>query len=285
MEKFYEWDYIKGKYIESVENFEEWCREWKERRPKELESSEYDNEYAELMRKWASDAAPDEDGRKIFVFDGIINPEEWKKQQVKILFVLKEAYDKSAHNDAGLYAWDESEWVLKQNGRIGKSKTWRRVYQWTKAILEQKSYSEIDDPRWDDGTLDKIAAINIKKTNGKLRSVGEELREHAKRHSKELLAQIKMINPDVIVCGYTCWLLDSALETVSEEPVRTIKNDRWKYKTKSLSKNNEKEVTVIDFWHPACMGEDKEIYEKLIESYNAIISNEPESMDGENDVK
>lgn len=80
-----------------------------------------------------------------------------------------------------------------------------------------------------------------------------------------------MINPDVIVCGNTCWLLDSALETAGEEPVRKTKNDWWKYTTKSLSENNEKEVTVIDFWHPACMREDKEIYEKLIESYNAII--------------
>ena len=87
------------------------------------------------------------------------------------------------------------------------------------------------------------------------------------------------------MCGNTCWLLDIVLENVSGEMIRKTKNDLWKYKTKSLFKNNKKEVTVIDFWHPSCIKNEECLYKKLVKSYNASISDEPEYIDEKNDVK
>lgn len=278
--KFCLWDYNVKDYIESKEqSFTEWC----EKQNRITEESK--GEYSELMKKWQGDDCKNE-GKDVFVLDGIVKPDEWIKQRVKILFILKEAYDSSEKQKEGLNVWDEIEWISRQTGKINsKNKTFRRIYQWVKAILEQKIYSEVSEPNWNDGTLDKIAVINIKKTNGKSRSDFNDLREHAERHGKELLIQIELINPDVIVCGNTCWLLDIVLENVSGEMIRKTKNDLWKYKTKSLFKNNKKEVTVIDFWHPSCIKNEECLYKKLVKSYNASISDEPEYIDEKNDVK
>ncbi|MDD7456880.1 MAG: hypothetical protein PUK83_00380 [Clostridia bacterium] len=284
---FYLWDYIREDYVESKEqSFTEWCK--KQNRIMEGDKGEY----AELIEKWQDSDFKNEskkvknESKYVFVLDGILKPDEWAKQRVKLLFVLKEAYDSSEKQKVGLNAWDEMEWISKKTGIInGKNTTWRRIYQWTKAILEGKNYSELPKPNWDDGTLDKIAVINIKKFNGESRSENQNLIDHAERHSKELLRQIELINPDVIVCGYTCWLLDIVLGKENREIIRKTKSDLLKYKTRSLFKDNKKEVIVIDFWHPACIKEENSLYENLVESYKSSIREEDECSEEENTVK
>ena len=274
----YIWDYAAKKYMKDDKPFDEWVK------GQNRISNDKATEYARLMKEWTD--ADLKDGKyakdkNVFVLDGIIDPETWERQPTKILFVLKEAYDKTDKKENGLYVWDEPEWLAEQirTKSVRMGKTWRRVYQWTHAIL--KWNAEMSTPRWDEDTFGKIAVINVKKTNGESSSVDGELLTHAKRHSDRLIRQIRLINPDVIVYGYTCWLVDAALSMSKNETIRGRKNDLLWYKTESFT---DKEITVIDFWHPACREKDEKLYGDLLKSYRASVNGEVESSDFEENV-
>ena len=74
------------------------------------------------------------------------------------------------------------------------------------------------------------------------------MKEHAYRHAEQLIEQIEIINPDVIICGGTCWLLDIALQECNKPIVRAEKNESLNYTTNAF---NNRTITVVDFWHPA----------------------------------
>lgn len=269
----YLWNYDTEKYVKDDATFDEWVK------GQNRISDDKATEYARLMQEWAdADLCDDKcaKDKNVFVLDGIIDSETWEKQPTKILFVLKEAYDKTDKKEGGLYVWDEPEWIKEQiktqNSRMGK--TWQRIYQWTHAILNGDE--ETPTPVWDEDTFGKIAVIDVKKTNGESKSVYGELLAHAKRHSEHLIRQIRLINPDVIVCGYTCWLLDVALSLSGNEPIKNRKNDLLWYKTKFFT---DKEITVIDFWHPACRKKDETLYGELLKSYRASVNDEIGSSD------
>lgn len=276
----YLWDYDTEKYVEEDKSFDEWVK------GQNRISDDKVTEYAQLIQEWANADLRDDKCAKdknVFVLDGIIDPATWEKQPTKILFVLKEAYDKTDKKESGLYAWDETEWIKEQirSKSIKIGKTWQRVYQWTHAILNDDE--KMPTPGWDEDTFGKIAVINVKKTNGEPSSVDGELLAHAKRHSEHLIRQIRLINPDVIVCGYTCWLLDAVLSSSGNKTIKNRKNDLLWYKTKSLT---DKEITVIDFWHPACRKKGEKLYGELLKSYRASVNGEIRSSDfAENVVK
>ena len=182
------------------------------------------------------------------------------------MFLLKEAYDSSSRKDEGLYAWDEAEWVKShKEGSNIKDITYRRIYQWVNALLyPDRHFNSCGKAKWGD-TFDKIAIVNVKKTNGVYPSDDKDLKNNIDRNGDKLLKQIKMINPDVIVCGYTCWLLDKALNKAGKKTVRAKKNSLRFYRTADLC---DKEIIVIDFWHPAYRKKDEWLYQSLQESYN-----------------
>ena len=281
---FYPWVYSgngsSGEYSAKPadKDFEAWLRE-----------TGKPDDFVSVLNEWQKkDREEDKLNKCVFVSDGIFDYEQWNIQNLRILFILKEAYDKTEKNKDGLYAWDEPDWLMRRLNDSEKNLgvTWRRIYQWTKAISDaydkkDASFEAVERIGNAKDIFKRIAVINVKKMNGESSSAAGDLRKHAIRHSKELLKQIKMINPTVIVCGYTCWLLDVALNEQGKRIVRQKKNDNLWYKTKELT---GKEVAVIDFWHPACRGEDKTLYEELKKSLAACENNVAENV-GENEVK
>ena len=102
--------------------------------------------------------------KNVFVRDGVVCPEQWFSQEVRPLFLLKEAY-------GGQSDWDLIEDHLLQTHSI--SKMWNRVSLWTKGIFsttyETIAPFEENDPcaNWyGNDYLKKIAVINVKKAVG-----------------------------------------------------------------------------------------------------------------------
>ena len=219
----------------------------------------YEKEKKELFSNWNMDRKVQEDSLSPFVLDGVVVPEKWFQQKVRPLFVLKEAYSSKKED------WDETEWLSGNYHTKIYSKTFKCILQWT-YIIEKKELPTKIDYKWDNGLFKTIALMNIKKYGGRNPSDNNNLKNHAQQHAQQIIKQIELIQPTIIVCGYTCWLLDIAYANCNQKIIRENKNQNYSY-NKIIS---NKEVQIIDFYHPAAIKSDKELEDKLL----AILLNE-----------
>ena len=178
-----------------------------------------------------------------FIADGIVNIDEWNKADKKILYVLKEAYGDG---------WDNStlaSWI--NDGGCLEHKIWRRLARWTYGIYNTDINSQAKfkkDISYDEAMtyLKRIAVLNIKKSKGKSYSKYEEINTYGKFDKIEIKKEIELINPDIIVCGYTFYTLYNYVFEF-ENDLENIRNDNWHYYLNVLNKQR----LFIDYYHPA----------------------------------
>lgn len=203
-------------------------------------------------------ATGENDHADVFISDGIADPDKWFEQEIRPLFILKEAY-------GGDEDWDEIEWFITGGHKQGKikNKTWRCISDWAAYILTNKSWgwtesglrskdyqgtpNDLPKDTWENPYLKQIALINIKKYGGQSRSSDADLKKHAETHFKEIYQQIESMHPTHIICGHTGWLLDIVWEKKFGKPIRKERNSTWVYKVPHLAP----EVKMLDYWHPA----------------------------------
>lgn len=222
----------------------------------------YREEHPKLLSEWKAKgtvyAEGENDQANVFISDGIADPDQWFSQEVRPLFILKEAY-------GGEEDWDEIEWFITGGHKQGKikNKTWKCIADWAAYILTNKAWrwtehgcrsekykcSPFDLPKdtWETPYLKQIAVINIKKYGGRSRSSDADLTKHAETHFEEIYRQIEMIHPTHIICGHTAWLLDIVWEKKFGKPIREERNSTWVYIVPNLTP----EVKMLDYWHPS----------------------------------
>ncbi|MGS0724647.1 hypothetical protein ACVBKF_00555 [Shewanella sp. 0m-11] len=177
---------------------------------------------------------------KFFIEDGILNKELWEKAPVKVLFLMKEAYESSTET--------EQEWALneylasKTLKELGKPMWWS-VAHWLDGINKLIATDEIQpfdegyksDPKVEEA-FQSCAIINIKKSAGQSSSAADELSKYVDSDWELLLGQIKAINPDLIICGATYPLIAPKLG-------KPKKSAEWLYQAEGYY--------FVDFWHPS----------------------------------
>ena len=189
-------------------------------------------EMESLFQEW--EAAHKQKGYERFIRDGIVSPKDWYGQPTpKICYLLKEARrDVEGYN------------LVEDLQASGPWQMWKKVAVWTEAIFQAfGDGKEYDQERIQTNirqNINRIAVINVKKSNGQSKSDYQELKKYAKEDRVFLRRELDIINPDIIVCGYTSHCL------------RVILGDDWK--------NNKTDMTlfgewngklVIDYYHPA----------------------------------
>ena len=180
----------------------------------------------------------------IFISDGVVNQEVWynNPDKKRILFILKEAYG------------GEKDWSLAEELSLKDpwSSIWKRVIEWTYGIqnttaskIAKYSTSEISMSANND-YLNQIAVLNIKKSGGKSSSNMSEIMGYADANRIEIRRQIEIIDPDIIICGYTI----EPLNFIYDGKIKTKNNycDNWYYYTNEIG---ERERMIIDYYHPA----------------------------------
>lgn len=162
--------------------------------------------------------------------DGVIFPDKYASTPFKVMIMNREAYDE-----------DHSSYSLNQDGiakEIGegiipfkKQKTLRcRLRQYLSLIhlLSNKGFNEVSEKEVIDFVnqsdnddlvyyLSDAAYINIKKSDGKKRSVRSDLKEYAKKGIEVLKEQIRFCNPSVILGGDVCYNIIDNLFDWGEE--------------------------------------------------------------------
>jgi len=223
--------------IDNCETLEELFSIWKNKAPETR--SFYDKDKRQ-------DVMVSIDHSKVFISDGPVDTETWKNRNSgkHILFLLKEAYGDSE-------AWSLNNW-LRDSGPLYN--IWHRVVEWTYGISNTSatqiaryapskiSYDRINgEPNeW----LKQIAVMNIKKSGGVSSSDYGEILTYAEADKKELLKELEIIDPDIIVCGGTA----DDLNFLFDGTLKKQTCDNWYYYNSFLG---DKERLIIDYYHPA----------------------------------
>ena len=199
--------------------------------------NQYKKEIEELFKKWKSSVDTNDTA---FITDGVMDPEIWFKQNERILFVLKEAYSEEGAND-----WDLAKDHVLLKNPFGRRATWRNISLWTKGLKNPYADYEPNDDElkvFGNRYLHSIAAINIKKYNGKNTSDDEDINYYAVNEKDYIKREIELCDPSVIVCCNTAFALNNVIDYNYEK-----RNSQLFYYTYI----NGHEVIVIDFYHPA----------------------------------
>ena len=96
------------------------------------------------------------------------------------------------------------------------------------------------EPSRPDAHIDRIAVVNVKKSNGGSKSEYEDLKKYALEDRLEIKRELEIIQPDIIVCGNNLSLLKLVL---GEE----LQNDDTWDNMLALWKG----TLVLDYYHPA----------------------------------
>lgn len=217
-------------------------------------------EHRDLMLSW-SKRAPDGPGR--FIADGPLDWGGWESAKPRVLFLMKEAYDKKL--EEGEFLDEEYQgshlsdhWTLPSlmNANIETNwlpSTWKNLFLWARAMLDFNPHLppcddilENDPKRFE--LLKSCAFVNIKKYKGKSKSDPTDLKAHLleggeERNADLLRRQILLLKPDIVIC---CAVFATVQEAFQGQPPLEGKPSR------SIWDVHQYGGTVwFDYWHPA----------------------------------
>lgn len=182
-------------------------------------------------------------GKNGFIADGIVNSELWNSGDKKrILFIMKEAHGTD---------WDSralASWLRMYHPTLPM---WRRVARWTYGIQHTDAneiaryQAKLTDEQHAE-SLEQIAVLNLKKSNGDSASDYGEIDAYARADRLEILKEFSLIDPDIVICGST---FGTMLTTVLQKPPLNdgTGNDNWYYFINVAGK----ERLFIDYYHSA----------------------------------
>jgi len=227
-----------------------------EQQTKELE------ERSEILKnKWKNERF-DSLKHKCFVWDGIIDYSTWFQNDLKLMFLLKEAYSKDGEADWNIAIDGVAEGRgIFYVGNQANQGMQNRIAEWAFGIesamvgkenitIEEALENDREKPRQ---SMMKSAWVNIQKIDGKSSSNIDNLLEVAKRDKDLLLEQLDLINPNIIFCGKTFEIIQPILFNGIKKIEETSFCYEW----------NDK--LVVNFRHPSRASK-----ETLLEIFNDI---------------
>ena len=190
-----------------------------------------------------------------FTKDGIVNPEEYFSAPIKIMILLKEV-----NGEVG-----DLRGFLREGGR---AQTWDNVARWVEGILNLDK-----DFVWKDleqnneirrkTMLNKICAVNVKKTPGGYAADSKNIKKAAKENAKRLKEQIDLYSPDLIICGGTdyCYF----------DGISSDQNIKWEMTSRGIWYVREDSGRIIiSFSHPEARVKKCVLYYGLIDAIKEI---------------
>lgn len=199
----------------------------------------------ELKTRWISLKTPEDKG---FVWDGIINYDNWIDSDLKLAFMLKEA--RSGHGEQEwniAKAYDEEDGLFKV-GRNASQATHYRIVEWAYAVeaaLHGRQTITREEAKFNDYEASRkimlaSAYLNLKKIDGKSISNDNNLRSIVKRDKALILEQLELIQPNTIL--FCSNFKSIAKDILFEGAIKLEETDRC---------YDKDGVLLIDFIHPS----------------------------------
>ncbi|MBU5347919.1 hypothetical protein [Paenibacillus lautus] len=149
----------------------------------------------DLFEQWKMHSAC---GEGIFIPDGHVNEDAWSGAELKVMVLLKEVNS----SDGG---WNLQQFV-REKGYFKESSTWPTLIRWTYGILHgfpeyqevERRYAEIKEEA--DAFFRKVYFANVKKIAGGSQANHTSIERHMQETGELLLKQIRIVNPDLVLC-------------------------------------------------------------------------------------
>ncbi len=204
------------------------------------------------------------------VRDGIVNEKEWMEQPIKLVFLLKEAI--------GTKAFHLCEGHLAKGAKPGEDfnrhPTWENIARWVytvknirspKLSYEKEVKPQGITPKNRQGLLQKIVALNVKKTPGGSDTNTKRLVADFEKHFKWFLPrQLQLYSEaDIIVCCgkgvFKC--LAMVFEDTFGMPLDHCRKKNYGDGIKAYVVPTDqaahsafrKNILIVNYWHPAAL--------------------------------
>lgn len=186
----------------------------------------------ELFSEWKN---KDSHKDKLFITDGIIDENHWVNSEIKVLFLLKEAYDSKRVEGS----WDLPALIRRKKV---SGRTFKPMAQWAYGIQGVLKNHEILPFQQDGADVElallSSAVVNLKKSGGKNKSNSKDLATYVDEDWDLISKQIGLISPKIVICGNTWSLVSKKI------PSKKISDRAY------LSDG----VIYISYWHPSNRG-------------------------------
>ncbi len=190
-----------------------------------------------------------------FIYDGIVSEVDWNRPDNKrICFFLKEAYLKE-NEKPSLKTWNLTDSLAHGLDK----RLWKRIALWVYGIngtteTTIPSYAEAQALTREQRhtLLSQIAVVNVKKSEGKPGSDENNLLSVACEDKDLLLRELELIQPKIIVCGYTAGLLRFLFGAKTDG--HTVDRNSGAISWEQLTRNGYfwlGDCLVLDCYHPA----------------------------------
>jgi hypothetical protein len=209
----------------------------------------FDEDYITFMSKMKQRIDEPENDRYI-ISDGIMQPDEYFKKEIRLAWVLKEAYDEEDGTGGG---WSYFDLYDKVDFNISKNQTFKQIIKTSYSIhnefIKYENIGEIDFEMKQ--IIKNIAIINTQKLPAKnySKTLPKDLQESINKYSDLLETQLDLINPNVIIFGGTFQYYKDLLKIEDSE---IVKGNVW-----YISKEDK---LYIIAYHPAQTQNSKKDY-------------------------
>ena len=151
--------------------------------------------------------------------DGIVKPEIWTGQRLKIMTFLKDSYRTDMKDYVSAFVLNLCNSDLTKYKDKREISTWWNVFKWVNAIRESLGEEK-------ESSLRSIAHMNVSKMacNGKesVYTRAGALEEAIEEDVDLLYAQYKAIAPNIVICGNTFSYFSKVLQYGEGEVVEKI---------------------------------------------------------------
>ena len=190
-----------------------------------------------------------------FIRDGLPNAEQYVLSPIRVLFVLKEV-------NGG------QDWDLREFLRAGaRSQTWNVVARWAEGILNHEKevkWSELESNNDErrNYILQKICAVNVKKTSGTDVADNKIIKAAAQENKENLRKQIEIYQPDIVIC---CGTETPYIKTMDDSP-------NWRMTSRGIWYFVETSGTiVVSYSHPEARTKECLLHYGLLDAIKEIL--------------
>ncbi|MEN6348268.1 MAG: hypothetical protein ABFD08_02575 [Syntrophomonas sp.] len=153
-----------------------------------------------------------------FISGGVVNEDKYCSAKCKLLVLLKEASDKDNDADWSLVDLVNDQIKAYKAQEKGYLEIWKRIGMYSYGLQNEfENFINISLKIWVNDVhipegLEYIAVTNLKKSGGAGSSNYEEIKGYAIRDKELWIKEIKIMNPDVVMCGGTFSIVHEILE-------------------------------------------------------------------------
>lgn len=213
------------------------------------------------------------------IIDGPLNPEGYFNAKTKIVWVLKEGYDNTGRAKQNSIQYSD----LLENGKYWSyddflkyevKPTWHPIVYCSYAILNNEwNYNELPSlkNKVEMGEcLHQISIVNLNKyaaSKGQITSMSELKGIFVEKGSEILKAQLELLEPDIVIFGYTFEMAKSVLNFQNKE-------NEIKGKENTITGIYVIENTIyLDCYHPAAFVSKETYCNEIIQTSLNFINN------------